>query len=105
MSRPSCRATRFARANANSRTEGEGDRLDSARRKATAVLEQLRRTPMRRGALPRLRAHVRDEIARAIGTQSVPASLARRIAFQIAIKFGSDEWGDRAVWVALGQLL
>jgi hypothetical protein len=60
---------------------------------------------MRRGALPRLRAHVKDEIAKAIEEQGVSTPLARRVALQIALKCESDEWGDRAVWIALGQIL
>ena len=79
--------------------------MDSARRKATAVLERLRRTPMHRGALPRLRAHVKDEIAKEIEAQGIATALARRFAFQMAVKLGPEEWGDRAVWIATGQLL
>jgi hypothetical protein len=60
---------------------------------------------MRRGALPRLRAHVRDEIAKAIGEQGLSTALARRVALQIALKLDSGEWGDRTVWIAIGQLL
>ena len=60
---------------------------------------------MRRGALPRLRAHVKDEIAKAIEAQGIARALARRLAFQMAVKLDSDEWGDRAVWIAIGQLL
>src|SRR5262249_21300559 len=109
MSRPSCRATRSARANANSRKQGqqagEGDQEDSARRKDSAVLERPRRTHMSRGARPRLRGHVKGEIAKAIEEQGVSTPLARRVALQIALKCESDEWGDRAVWTAIGQLL
>jgi hypothetical protein len=60
---------------------------------------------MRRGALPRLRAHVKDEIAKAIEEQGVSTTLARRLAFQIAVKLDAHEWGDRHVWSAIGQLL
>jgi hypothetical protein len=60
---------------------------------------------MRRGALPRLRAHVKDEIAKAIEEEGVSTVLARRVALQIALKCESDEWGDRAVWSAVGEML
>jgi hypothetical protein len=60
---------------------------------------------MRRGALPRLRSHLRDEISKAIEGQGVPRALARRFAFQIAVKCESGEWGDRAVWIAIGASL
>jgi hypothetical protein len=60
---------------------------------------------MRRGALPRLWVHLKDEIAKAIEGQGVSAGLARRFAAQIARKSGSGEWGDRAVWIAIGVTL
>jgi hypothetical protein len=60
---------------------------------------------MRRGGLPRLRVHLRDEVAKAIEGQGVPRTLARRFAFQIALKCGSGEWGDRTVWIAIGAIL
>jgi hypothetical protein len=60
---------------------------------------------MRRGALPRLRTHVKDEIAKAIEAQGIAKALARRFAFQMAVKLGPEEWGDRAVWIATGRLL
>jgi hypothetical protein len=52
-----------------------------------------------------LRAHVKDEIAKAIEEQGVSTTLARRVAMQIALKCESEEWGDRTVWIAMGQLL
>jgi hypothetical protein len=52
-----------------------------------------------------LRAHVKDEIAKAIEEQGVSTTLARRVALQIALKCESEEWGDRTVWIAMGQLL
>jgi len=52
-----------------------------------------------------LRAHVKDEIAKAIEAQGIATALARRFAFQMAVKLGPEEWGDRAVWIATGQLL
>jgi hypothetical protein len=52
-----------------------------------------------------LRAHVKDEIAKAIEEQGVSTTLSRRVAMQIALKCESDEWGDRAVWVAMGEML
>ena len=79
--------------------------LDSARRRARAVLEQLRRTPMRRGALPRLRAHLKDEIASTIKAQGVSLTLARRLALQMAVKLEPEEWGDRRLWIAVGGVL
>jgi hypothetical protein len=60
---------------------------------------------MRRGGLPRLRIHLRDEVAKTIEGQGVPRTLARRFAFQIAVKSESDEWGDRTVWIAIGAIL
>jgi hypothetical protein len=52
-----------------------------------------------------LRIHLRDEIAKAIEGQGVPRTLARRFAFQIAVKCESGEWGDRIVWIAIGAIL
>ena len=60
---------------------------------------------MRRGALPRLRAHVKDEIAKALEEQGVSTTLARRVGLQIVLKCESGEWGDRTVWIAMGQML
>jgi len=60
---------------------------------------------MRRGALPQRKRKRRDDIAAALEAQELPAELARRVAFQLVLKFGDHELGDHAVWRAAGQIL
>ena len=81
------------------------DVTTSAEARAHGLLDRLRETPMRRGALARRACLIRSGIARAIAAQSVPAVLAQRIAFQLAFKFQArDLFGDE-VWTAIGRIL
>jgi hypothetical protein len=72
---------------------------------AQALLDSMRRTPMRRGALSEQAWQIRAEIARAMVAEGVPATLARRVAFQLAAKFRPRELGDADVWRAIGHVL
>ena len=60
---------------------------------------------MRRGALGKRGTPVRDEIAAALMAEGVPHELARRIAFQLTMKFHPRELGGGDVWRAAGRLL
>jgi hypothetical protein len=65
----------------------------------------MRQTAMRRGAITDNQRRLNDEIARTIEAHRTPAPLARRIAFQLVIKFDAAELADPAVWSAVGRLL
>jgi hypothetical protein len=74
--------------------------------RAKALLDAMRRTPMLRGArLSEARLELRDEIASTIEDEGVLPRLARRIAFQLILKFDETELGDRTIWSAVGQQL
>ena len=60
---------------------------------------------MRRGAITDDQRRLNNEIARTIEALGTPAPLARRIAFQLVIKFDAAELADPAVWGAVGRLL
>ena len=83
------------------------DRVETvaAEKVAEVLLERMRETPMRRGALPRRARTLRTAIARAIASQSVPEPLSRRIAFQLAFKLSARELHGRDVWEAVGRIL
>ena len=74
--------------------------------RAKILLDAMRRTPMLRGArLSEARLELRDEIASTIEGESVLPRLARRIGFQLILKFDETELGDRTIWSAVGQQL
>lgn len=73
--------------------------------RAIWLLEQMRETPMRRGALPRAAGHLRRNLCRVIAEQGVPPVLARRVAFQFALKFRRRDLFDEAEWRVVGQIL
>jgi hypothetical protein len=73
--------------------------------RARWLLEQMRETPMRRGALPRGASLLRQELSRTISAQGVPLDLAERVALQFALKFPRRHLFDEAEWRAVGQLL
>lgn len=77
----------------------------SADARARGLLERVRETPMRRGALARRACHIRSGIARAIAAEGVPAALAQRIAFQLAFKFQPRDLFGEEVWTAIGRIL
>jgi hypothetical protein len=79
--------------------------MDPARR-ARTLLAAMRATPMLRGGrISERRLQLRDEITSACVTQGVLPRLARRVAFQLTLKFDGHELGDRHVWRALGHHL
>jgi hypothetical protein len=58
--------------------------LDSATSKAQPLLDVLRQTAMRRGAISKRQSRLKEDIASAIETQGIPPPLAHRIAFQLS---------------------
>jgi len=72
---------------------------------AERLLEGLRRTPMRRGAISRAQGRLKQEMAAAIAGQGVAAALADRIALQLVFKFDASELGDGPLWSAIGRVL
>jgi hypothetical protein len=75
-----------------------------AERQARRLLERMRRTAMRRGAISSQQGKLKQDIAAAIEAQGVAAALSNRIAFQLVFKFPGD-LSDRTLWVALGRIL
>jgi hypothetical protein len=75
-------------------------------RHATTLLARMRQTPMRRGGrVSDSRLDLRDEISGIVERQGVLPALARRVAFQLILKFDDGELGDRKVWSAIGSQL
>jgi hypothetical protein len=71
-----------------------------------ALLEAMRRTPMRRGGrISERRLELRDAIAGAIEAEGVLTQLATRVACQLVLKFDERELGDRTTWRAVGEHL
>jgi hypothetical protein len=77
----------------------------STKERAHALLDRMRQTPMRRGALTERAWEIRTDIAAALAGEGVPGLLARRVAFQLAAKFRPRELEDAEVWRAVGHLL
>jgi hypothetical protein len=72
---------------------------------AQHLLEGVRRTPMRRGAISSTQGRLKQEIAAAIASQGVAAALSERIALQLVFKFDAVELADCTVWSAIGRIL
>jgi hypothetical protein len=77
----------------------------NAERRAWALLERMRETPMRRGALSVPGHHLKRDVARALLSEGVPPVLAQRIALQLAFKFHRHDLNDEPEWRAMGQIL
>jgi hypothetical protein len=77
----------------------------SADARARALLQQMRETPMRRGALSKPARQLRADMARTLATGGVPELLAQRVAFQLVIKIGPEELRDAIVWRAVAVVL
>jgi hypothetical protein len=77
----------------------------SADARARALLQQMRETPMRRGALSKPARQLRADMARTLATGGVPDLLAQRVAFQLVIKIGPEELRDAIVWRAVAVVL
>jgi hypothetical protein len=77
----------------------------TARHRAYKLLEQIRATPMRRGALSKPARRMRSDISRVLGSGGVPEMLAQRIAFQLVIKVDLQELADKEVWQAIAAIL
>jgi len=78
---------------------------DSADQRARRLLEEMRETPMRRGALPAGAGRVKRDLCRAIAGQGVPNTLAQRVAFQLALKFNRRDLFTQDEWRAIGKVL
>jgi len=77
----------------------------SAKERALYLLERMRETPMRRGALTSRSAALKKAIARAIAVEPVPPRLAARVALQLAFKFHRRDLYDEDVWQEIGFVL
>lgn len=60
---------------------------------------------MRRGRVAEDRLSLQDTIVETIEAQGVLPRLAKRIAFQLVLKFDAPELGDRTLWSAIGRRL
>jgi hypothetical protein len=72
---------------------------------ARALLENLRRSPMRRGSMEPHKRPFQVKLANAISDQGVLSRLAERMAFQLLLKFPLGALGDEATWRAIGTEL
>lgn len=72
---------------------------------ARQLLERMRETPMRRGALSKRARQRRSVISRTLAEAGVPHQLAQRIAFQLVIKVSPAELGDESTWTAIAAIL
>jgi len=77
----------------------------SAEERAGRLLERMRETPMRRGALSRRARQLMRDIAKAIAGEGVPPVLAQRVAFQFAFKFNRRDLYDQPEWRAIGAIV
>ena len=73
--------------------------------RAQRLLEHVRETPMRRGALSKERRALKTRIAATLSCGGVPAVLAERMAFQLAFKCGLSDVRDETVWPAIAAAL
>jgi hypothetical protein len=80
-------------------------KLTAVDERAQALLDEMRQTPMRRGALSEQAWRIRSDIADTLVAERVPGPLARRVAFQLAFKFDARGLHDREVWRALAHIL
>ncbi|HKW47485.1 MAG TPA: hypothetical protein VJN70_08565, partial [Gemmatimonadaceae bacterium] len=79
--------------------------MDAARR-AQALLDEIRRTPMLRGGrISESKRTIRDRIANTIEGCGVLPQLADRVAFQLVLKIDAVAFGTPTVWTALGHQL
>ena len=79
--------------------------VDNADVRAAELLERMRETPMRRGALSKRMRGVRKTIGSVLEREGVAEELAQRVAFQLAFKFHVGELGDPEVWQVIGRVL
>jgi len=78
----------------------------SAASKAAILLQELRRTPMLTGGRQDERARIlRASMQTTLEEHGVLPRLAKRIAFQLILKFDNRELGDRETWRAIGDQL
>jgi hypothetical protein len=76
----------------------------SAKERAHALLDRMRQTPMRRGALPERAWETRSDIATALAAEGVPGPLARR-RLSTGVQVSPPRVGRRPVWRAVSHLL
>jgi hypothetical protein len=77
----------------------------SAEERAQALLDRMRQTPMRRGALSKRAQLVRAALATVIAGEGVSRELAKRVSFQLVFKFHPSEVNDREAWEVIGRTL
>jgi hypothetical protein len=77
----------------------------SADERARYLLERMRETPMRRGALSARARQLARDITRSVAVDGVPAVLAQRIGFQCAFKFHRRDLYDEPEWRAMGEIV
>jgi hypothetical protein len=79
--------------------------LDATERHANALLDWLRQSAMRRGAISRRQHQLKADITSELEAQGIPSILAQRIAFQLVFKFDVAELAGRRLWRAIGRQL
>jgi hypothetical protein len=77
----------------------------SADVRARALLQRMRETPMRRGALSPAARQLRADLATTLAQGGVPDLLAQRVAFQLVIKLDPDELNDPDSWPSIAVVL
>src|SRR5262245_23289427 len=77
----------------------------NADQRARGLLERMRQTPMRRGALSADARKLKRDLGSAFTAIGVPPLLAQRVAFQFAFKFHRRDLGGATEWRAIGELL
>ena len=77
----------------------------NAEERARGLLDRMRRTPMRRGALSADARKLKRDLGSAFTASGVPPVLAHRVAFQFAFKFHRRDLGGASDWKAIGELL
>lgn len=76
-----------------------------AEERAQNLLDRMRETPMRRGALSPRARQLSREIAKAMAVEGVSGILAQRIAFQFAFKFQRRDLYDEPEWAGIGRIV
>jgi len=77
----------------------------SAAERARSILDRMRETPMRRGALSKRAREVRVRLGETLDRAGVPDRLAQRIAFQLVIKIDLNELRDERIWHAVAAVV
>jgi len=73
--------------------------------RARMLLQTMRETPMKRGALSKRARDIRANLARTLAAAAVPDVLAQRVAFQLVVKIDFTELCDARLWRAIAAIL